>query len=99
MRCKPISLIILCMLLPFVMLAQKRGPAFKLVPLGVLGGIDEGNLSAYMLAASGNNKYICLDAGTIHDGIEKAIANKAFSVPGNQVLRQYIKGYFISHAH
>ena len=100
MRCKPISLIILCILLSFVSLAQsKRDPAFKLVPLGVLGGIDEGNLSAYMLAASGSNKYICLDAGTLHDGIQKAEANKTFTIPGEQVLRQYIKGYFISHAH
>jgi 3',5'-cyclic-nucleotide phosphodiesterase len=52
-----------------------------------------------MLAARGSNKYICLDAGTLHYGIEKAVTNKAFAVPGNQVLRQYIKGYFISHAH
>ncbi|MDN5287583.1 MAG: 3,5-cyclic-nucleotide phosphodiesterase [Mucilaginibacter sp.] len=100
MRCKPISLIILCIILPLVTLAQsKREPAFKFVPLGVLGGIDESNLSAYMLAATDSNKYICLDAGTLHYGIEKAVANKTFTVPGNQVLRQYIKGYFISHAH
>jgi cAMP phosphodiesterase len=52
-----------------------------------------------MLAANGTNNYICLDAGTLHYGIKKAIESKAFSAPPETVLRQYIKGYFISHAH
>jgi cAMP phosphodiesterase len=73
--------------------------SFRIVPLGVKGGIDESNLSAYMVAAKGTNNYICLDAGTLHYGIEKAISNKVFSIPAEQVLRRYIKGYFISHAH
>lgn len=77
----------------------KTSPSFKIVPLGVMGGIDESNLSAYMLAAEGTNNYICLDAGTLHYGIEKAISNKVFSIPADDVLRQYIKGYFISHGH
>jgi cAMP phosphodiesterase len=81
--------------LPYFALAQ----SFKIVPLGVKGGIDESNLSAYMVAASGSNNYICLDAGTLHYGIEKAISNKVFSISAEQVLKQYIKGYFISHAH
>jgi len=100
MRLKQALLIITYILLPFITLAQpKNKPAFRLVPLGVLGGIDESNLSAYMLAAAGTNQYICLDAGTLHYGIQKAIVNKAFQAPGDRVLRQYIKGYFISHAH
>jgi len=73
--------------------------SFRIVPLGIKGGIDESNLSAYMVAAAGTNDYICLDAGTLHYGIEKAVANKVFSIPAEKVLRQYIKGYFISHAH
>ena len=93
-------LIILYILLPLLTLAQsKNNPAFRLVPLGVLGGIDESNLSAYMLAPTGSNNYICLDAGTLHYGIQKAVANKVFTIPGDKVLKQYIKGYFISHAH
>lgn len=79
--------------------AQKPLPAFKIVPLGVLGGIDESNLSAYMAAPFGTNNYVCLDAGTLHAGIEKAIANKTFNIPADQVLKRYIKGYFISHSH
>jgi cAMP phosphodiesterase len=73
--------------------------SFRIVPLGVKGGIDESNLAAYMVAAKGTNDYICLDAGTLHYGIEKAIENKVFNIPAEQVLRRYIKGYFISHAH
>src|ERR1700753_4013312 len=61
-------------LLPFLASAQ----SFKIVPLGVKGGIDESNLSAYMVAPSGTNNYICLDAGTLHFGIEKAVSNKVF---------------------
>lgn len=73
--------------------------SFQVVPLGVKGGIDEKNLSAYLLAPTRTNDYICLDAGTINAGIEVAIKNKVFKVSTSEVLRKYIKGYFISHAH
>ena len=80
--------------------AQKQQKSsFQVVPLGVKGGIDEKNLSAYLLAPIGTNDFICLDAGTINAGIEKAIENKVFKVSANQVLKKYIKGYLISHAH
>nr|WP_067055497.1 3',5'-cyclic-nucleotide phosphodiesterase [Mucilaginibacter sp. L294] len=88
------------LLLPVLTFAQvKPATSFRIVPLGVLGGADESNLSAYMLAPQGSDNYICLDAGTLHYGIAKAVANKTFSVPADAVLRKYIKGYFISHAH
>lgn len=74
-------------------------PAFEVVPLGVKGGIDEKNLSAYLVAPIHTHDYICLDAGTISAGIEKAISNKVFNVSPTEVLRKYIKGYCISHAH
>lgn len=86
------------LLLPSLLSAQ-TARSFRLVPLGVKGGIDEGNLSAYMLAPTGSNDFVCLDAGTLHDGIEKAIENKVFSIPAEQVLRKYIKGYLVSHSH
>ncbi len=80
--------------------AQKeQNASFDVVPLGVKGGIDEKNLSAYLIAPIHTIDYICLDAGTIHAGIEKAIDNSVFTVPVGEVLRKYIKGYFISHAH
>jgi cAMP phosphodiesterase len=88
------------LLFPVLAFAQvKPAASFRIVPLGVLGGADESNLSAYMLAPKGSDNYICLDAGTVHYGIAKAVANKTFTAPIDVVLRQYIKGYFISHAH
>ncbi len=74
-------------------------PTFKVVPLGVLGGSDESNLSAYMLAPVGSDAYVCLDAGTIRAGINKAVANQVFKVDADTVLKRYIKAYFISHPH
>lgn len=82
----------------FAVLLQAQS-AFTVVPLGVRGGIDESNLSAYMVAPKGSTDYICFDAGTIHAGIEKAIAGKIFKTNTATVLKQYIRGYFISHAH
>ncbi|WP_237073769.1 MBL fold metallo-hydrolase [Mucilaginibacter mali] len=52
-----------------------------------------------MVAPYDSKQYVCLDAGTLNAGIEKAIANHVFTVPANQVLKQYIKGYLISHSH
>ncbi|MBC7424365.1 MAG: 3',5'-cyclic-nucleotide phosphodiesterase [Ferruginibacter sp.] len=80
-------------------LTAQKTPAFRVVPLGVKGGIDESNLSSYMVAPAGTNDYVCLDAGTVHTGIERAIASKAFKATTDEVLKNYIKGYFISHAH
>lgn len=93
--------IFLCFLLFSTnLIAQKsQQSAFQVVPLGVRGGIDEKNLSAYMLAPVATNDFVCLDAGTIYAGIEKAIDNKVFQGSVQEVLRKYIKGYFISHAH
>jgi len=75
------------------------GAAFTVVPLGVRGGLDESNLSAYMVAASGSNAYICLDAGTLYAGIRKAVDSGVFATSVSNVLRNYIKAYFISHPH
>ena len=73
---------------------------FKVIPLGVKGGLDESNLSAYLVAANGSDQYICLDAGTIYKGLELAAANQLFkSANPNSIQQQQINGYFISHAH
>nr|WP_315220196.1 3',5'-cyclic-nucleotide phosphodiesterase [uncultured Flavobacterium sp.] len=86
--------------LSFACIAQKAPKsAFQVVPLGVKGGIDEKNLSAYLLAPASSNDFICLDAGTVHAGIEKAVENKVLKIATSDVLRKYIKGYLISHAH
>ena len=74
-------------------------PIFKVIPLGVEGGNDESNLSAYAVAVSGTDAYVCLDAGTIYDGIERAVAAQLLSGTVLEVLRNNIKGYLISHPH
>lgn len=52
-----------------------------------------------MLAPSGSSNYICLDAGTLNSGIQKAVENKVFNLSADSVLKNYVKAYFISHAH
>lgn len=87
-------------LISFNAFSQKeQKPSFQIVPLGIKGGIDEKNLSAYLVAPVNTTDFICLDAGTVNAGIEKAIEKKTFKVSTSEVLRKYIKGYFISHAH
>ncbi|MEJ7684925.1 MAG: 3',5'-cyclic-nucleotide phosphodiesterase [Segetibacter sp.] len=86
--------------LSFHINAQPRiSPTFKVIPLGVKGGSDESNLSSYMIVAEGSNSYICLDAGRLHYGIGKAVKAGIFKINTSNVLRHYIKGYLISHAH
>lgn len=72
---------------------------FQIIPLGVNGGATDGNLSAYMLAPAGSDAYVCLDAGTVSNGIVTAIGKGAFNVNAETVLKRNIKGYLISHPH
>jgi cAMP phosphodiesterase len=74
-------------------------PAFQVVPLGIKGGVDESNLSAYAIAASGTQDYVCLDAGTLHAGIRTAIKKRVWKGDAIAFLRKQIKGYLISHPH
>ena len=74
--------------------------SFKVIPLGVKGGLDESNLSAYLVAASGNDQFICLDAGTIYKGLELTAQKKIFKSSNPSVIQQNnINSYFISHGH
>ena len=94
------SRLLVCFLLVSApIFSQKEKTSFSVVPLGIMGGIDEKNLSAYLIAPSNTTDYICLDAGTLNAGIEKAIEKKTFNISTSEVLRKYIKGYLISHAH
>lgn len=73
--------------------------SFTIVPLGIKGGTDESNLSAYAVAAGGTEEYVCLDAGTLHAGIQKAIDKGTWRGEVTTFLRKNIKGYLISHPH
>jgi cAMP phosphodiesterase len=87
-------------LLFFIGLSQiLNAQSFKIIPLGVLGGSDESNLSSYMIAPKGSENYVCLDAGTLKAGLEKAVKKHLFKAGATDVLKNNIKGYLISHGH
>lgn len=85
-------------LIPALVFSQSP-PSFKIIPLGVKGGIDESNLSSYALAVEGTEEYVCLDAGTLHYGIQKAIAAGIWKGDATELLKNKVKGYLISHGH
>ncbi|MFT4825959.1 MAG: 3',5'-cyclic-nucleotide phosphodiesterase [Halioglobus sp.] len=84
-------------------------PAFELIVLGDTGGVQDGNLSAFLLRALSEQHYVGLDAGTLVNGINIAHQNNAFCdlalVQDSQwntsgtILRNHVKGYLISHGH
>ena len=97
---KSLSILLICCFLISKANAQSPKNGFKVLPLGVKGGLDEANLSAYLVAANGTSNYICLDAGTINAGLQKAVEKKIFlETSAEEIQKKYIKGYFISHGH
>ncbi|UJR35073.1 hypothetical protein I4U23_027849 [Adineta vaga] len=80
--------------------------SFYVIPLGTSGGLDESNLSSYILTTVNDDTpdsiYISLDGGTLRHGIEIAIQKKCFpstNVTAERFIQEQIKGYFISHGH
>ena len=52
--------------------AQGLGqPDFGAVPLGVCGGLDQDNPSAYLVAPAGSTAYVCLDVGGLRTGLNR----------------------------
>ncbi|HVU58464.1 MAG TPA: 3',5'-cyclic-nucleotide phosphodiesterase [Puia sp.] len=86
---------LLLLLFPLSLFAQ----TFTVIPLGVKGGLDESNLSSYMIAPKGSSDYVCLDAGTLYTGLQRAVSAGVLHASVGKVLRQQIKGYLISHPH
>ncbi len=82
---------------------------FETVTLGNKGGIQDGNLSAFLVKTEESSNYVLLDAGTIINGLIEADKKNAFMdveqpedspyTKVGYVFRDRIKGYFISHAH
>ena len=60
------------------------GQNLEIVPLGVYGGSDESNLSAYLVGEEGKNEYIAMDGGTIYSGIKTAINKNTFKTDENR---------------
>jgi 3',5'-cyclic-nucleotide phosphodiesterase len=85
------------------------GPGFDVIALGARGGIEDGNLSAFMVSPAGDRRAVTCDAGALVNGLRVADGKGAFNavkVPEDSpytrvgyVLTEQIKGYLISHAH
>jgi len=83
--------------------------SFDVVALGARGGIEDGNLSAYLISPKGDPRGVTCDAGALVAGLRAADATGAFdsvTVPADSaytrvgyMLTEQIKGYLISHAH
>ena len=85
---------------PLVFLGQLfTAQSFKIIPLGVFGGIDESNLSSYLISEPSKESYLALDAGTIHTGLKVYLQKNRKKESPEQFLKKKIKGYFISHPH
>jgi 3',5'-cyclic-nucleotide phosphodiesterase len=72
---------------------------FTVLPLGVKGGLDESNLSAYLVSSTGSSNFISLDAGTVYSGLTMARKKGSIQKTEPAFLKENIKGYFISHGH
>ena len=75
-------------------------PVFEILPLGVYGGLKDGNLSAYLLKPINSDNYVALDAGSLVSGLEVAVEHE--STHGKNVkdlMQKNIPAYLISHAH
>ena len=82
---------------------------FDVVALGALGGIQDGNLSAFLIHPHGDSRAVTCDAGTLVNGLrvaEEKGALAGITVPADSSLSRVgyaltatIKGYLISHAH
>ena len=85
------------------------GEGFDVTVLGARGGIEDGNLSAFMIAPHGDANAVTCDAGALVNGLRVADdkgALDAIEVPSDSaytrvgyVLTERIKGYLVSHAH
>ena len=89
--------------------ATRAADGFDIVVLGALGGIQDGNLSAYLIHPHADTRAVVLDVGTLVNGLRVADEKGAFNtiaVPADSgfnkvgyVLTETIKGYLVSHAH
>jgi 3',5'-cyclic-nucleotide phosphodiesterase len=87
----------------------KASGGFDVVVLGARGGIQDGNLSSYLVRAHGDQGFLACDAGTVVAGLTAADRRRAFAdlrppAGGPEgrigwILTDQVKGYLISHAH
>lgn len=85
----------------FIMtISASSAPVFQIIPLGVYGGLTDGNLSAYLLKSVESEYYTALDGGTLVNGLKVAIEKQSIHNKSvEDLLKNYIPAYLISHAH
>lgn len=75
-------------------------PVFEILPLGVYGGLKDGNLSAYLLKTIESENYTALDGGTLEHGLEVGVDKQSVHNKNvEDLLQNHIPAYLISHAH
>jgi len=89
--------------------AAHAADGFDVLALGALGGIEDGNLSAWLVHPHDDSRAVTFDAGTLVNGLRVAEEKgtlDAMGIPTDSklsrtgyVLTDRIKGYLISHAH
>ncbi|MGL5123606.1 MAG: MBL fold metallo-hydrolase [Fusobacteriaceae bacterium] len=99
-------ILVLCVILESIF---SYGKSFEIITLGSDGGVNDGNLSSYLLKGAQDSNYVALDAGTLLPGIKKNLEKNNFTsinIPKDiewskegYIFREKIKGYFLSHAH
>ncbi|MDR0793659.1 MAG: 3',5'-cyclic-nucleotide phosphodiesterase [Chitinophagaceae bacterium] len=89
----------LFLLASFILLHVHAQSSFRVIPLGVKGGGEENNLSAYLLSPFHSDDFICMDAGTVRAGLEMAYKTGALKIKPENTLRSGIKAFLISHGH
>lgn len=87
----------------------RAADGFDVIALGALGGIQDGNLSAWLIHPHGDSRGVTCDAGSLVNGLRVAEEKGAFATlpvpPGSgmgrvgYMLTDRIKGYLVSHAH
>ena len=101
MKTSSLFLFIIALFICNISNSQTNQKGFTIIPLGVKGGLDESNLSAYLVKANGAEQYICLDAGTIYAGLQKVTHSNYFGPlhDATEIQKKFINSYFISHGH
>ncbi|MGF1904725.1 MBL fold metallo-hydrolase [Aliivibrio salmonicida] len=86
-----------------------QSSSFDTVTLGSKGGIQDGNLTAFLIKSDQDSNFVMLDAGSVVNGLivaEQKGAFKNIDLPDDSpyskvgyLLNDKIKGYLISHGH
>lgn len=96
-----------CAASPRAALPREEAPnaRFSLVALGTAGGLEEGNLTSFLLSVRGDDRWVALDAGTLFTGLRRALARGSLGPSGAseadtvRALRTRVRAVLLSHPH